>query len=200
MSSSDIEHEQNNVTDKSAESGSAASAEESAESSLDETGELTVEEQLKQAFKERDEHFDKLLRTQADLENYRRRIQKDLEEARKYQALGLARDLLPGLDNLSRAVEAAANSDKIDDLVTGVKMVLSQLEGILASHAVQPISAVGESFDPNFHEAIQQVSSEDHPPMTILQEVEKGYQLHDRVVRPSKVIVSSGPATQSKEE
>jgi molecular chaperone GrpE len=116
-----------------------------------------------------------------------------MEQSRQYQALPLARDLLPVLDNLRRALGAAEAAGNAAELVEGVNMVVKQFEDVLARHLVVPIEAVGQPFDAHLHEAVQQVPSPDHPPMTVVAEVERGYLLHDRVVRPAKVIVSSGP-------
>ncbi len=154
----------------------------------------SLADQLQQALSERNDYYDQMLRAQAELENYRRRTQNELDQMRRYQSLGLARDLLPGLDNLQRAVKAAEVSPNAEELLQGVQMVAAQFEEILSRHSVTPISALGEPFDPNRHEAVQQIPSGDHPPMTIVEEIERGYELHDRVVRPSKVIVSSRPA------
>src|SRR5690606_20743417 len=103
----------------------------------------------------------------------------------------------PGLDNLQRALQAAKTTRDLDQLVQGVQMVAQQLDDALARHNVTPIASHGEPFDPNVHEAIQQSPSNEHPALTVLHEVERGYKLRDRVVRPSKVIVSSGPPENS---
>lgn len=151
----------------------------------------SLDAQLQQALTERDEYKDKWARAMADLDNFRRRIQREMEEDRKYLALPLLKALLPGLDGLDRTLTAAETSKNADDLITGVKMVQKQFESSLGQFGVQAIAAVGLEFDPNIHEAITQMPSAEHPPMTVLQDVEKGYLLHDRVVRPSKVIVAS---------
>lgn len=140
---------------------------------------------------ERDDYKDKWARARADLDNYRRRVQREMDEDRKYSALPLLKAVLPGLDNLQRAVQAAATSRNADELITGVEMVTRQFDTALAAVGVTPIAAVGQPFDPNRHEAIAQQPSADHPPMTVLMEVERGYVLHDRVVRPTKVVVSA---------
>ena len=168
-----------------------APAEESAPASL--------EEQLEAAKTEGDNYLDQWKRAQAELENYKRRIHKEIEKNRLYQSLPLARDLLPALDNLQRAIKAAENSENIEELIEGVQMVAKQLEDILGRHSAVRIEAVGKPFDPNQHEALQHVPSDEHPPMTVLEEIEPGYVIHDRVVRPSKVIVSSGPAEEKSE-
>ena len=159
----------------------------------------TLEEQLAATRGERDENNDRFLRAQAELENYKRRTQRELAEERRYAALPIVRDLLPVIDNFQRALDAARNSEQASDLVEGLDMVIRQLGETLSRHGMTPIAALGEPFDPNLHEAVQQMPSEDHPPMTVLQELERGYTLHDRVVRPSKVIVSTAPAAASEE-
>ncbi len=141
---------------------------------------------------ERDDYKNKWARAMADLDNYRRRIQKEMEDDRKYAALPLLKAVLPGLDGLQLALKAAETSQNAEQLITGVQMVAKQFETSLANVGIKPIEAVGQPFDPNFHEAITQRPSADHPPMTVLDEVERGYTLHDRVVRPTKVIVSGG--------
>lgn len=155
----------------------------------------TLERQLADALAERDANHDRFLRSQAEFENYRKRAQREAGEERKFAPLPFVRDLLPVIDNLRRAADAARNVDQNSDLVQGIDLVLQQIEQTLASHGVTPIPAVGETFDPHLHEALTQMSSAEHPPMTILQELERGYKLHDRVVRPGKVIVSQAPPT-----
>ena len=159
----------------------------------------SIEEQLKAAVVERDTHYNAWMRAQADLENYRKRAQREAEEIRRYHTMSLMRDMLPGLDNLQRAISAAENSSNIEELLQGVRMVAGQFEAMLSNHALEPIEAAGKPFDPNKHEAVQQVPSAEYSPMTIIEEIERGYTLHDRVVRPSKVIVSSGPSEQTSE-
>lgn len=155
----------------------------------------TLTEQLQAATDERDEFKQKWLLAVADFDNYRRRLQKELEQDRRYAALPLARDLLPALDNLQRALEAARMAQDGTKLIEGVQMVAKQFDDILAKHSVVPINAVGKPFDPNLHQALQQVPAPDKPPMTVLTECERGYTIHDRIVRPSTVIVSA-PAAQ----
>ncbi len=154
---------------------------------------ISLLDQLAAARAERDANYDLYLRSQAELQNYRRRVQKEADELRQYQALPVARDLLPALDNLHRALAAAETSGNVKDLVNGVKLVARQIEAALGRHDVVPIDSAGKPFDPNLHQAIQQVPSDEHPPMTVVQEVERGFTLKDRVVRPATVIVSTSP-------
>jgi molecular chaperone GrpE len=140
-----------------------------------------------------DDFRDRWLRTQAELENFRKRSLKELEAERQYRSMPVVRDVLPVLDGLQRALQVAKSTKDVEQLLQGMDMVAQQFDAALARHSVVPIKAVGEPFDPNLHEAIQQAPSNEHPPMTVLFEVERGYQMFDRVVRPSKVIVSIKP-------
>jgi molecular chaperone GrpE len=157
------------------------------------------EDQLQAALAERDALMQKWLLAVADLDNYRRRVQKESEQERRYAALPLARDILPPLDNLHRALEAAKNGGDVNQLVQGVQMVTKQFDEVFAKHAIVPINAVDKPFDPNLHQAIQQVSAPGKPPLTVLTECERGYTLRDRVVRPSTVIVSAPAADQGSD-
>ena len=152
-----------------------------------------LEEQSQQLETERDQLLDRWKRAEAELDNFRKRARRDAEEQKKYQSLALARDILPALDNLGRAMDAAKQADDLEQLVQGVAMVTQQINEALARHQVLPIDAVGQPFDSELHEAFQQLPSAEHPPMTVIQELERGYKLHDRLVRPAKVIVSKAP-------
>lgn len=155
---------------------------------------VALQDQLAAAEAARDENHQKYLRTLAEADTYRRRVMKERDEDRKFASLAIVKDLLPNLDNLRRAVEAAQTASSIEDLSKGVGMVLKQIDETLAKHGAAPITAgPGLPFDPNQHEAVAQAPSADHPPMTVLQEFERGYVMHDRVIRPSKVLVSREP-------
>ncbi len=163
--------------------GSAPDGSEATESSADPAELQTRIDQLE----------DQLLRGQAELENFRRRSHRELAETRKYQSLPVIQDLLPSLDNLDRAVQSAEQTGDVTTLLEGIRMVAQQLTDTLKAHAATPIEAEGRPFDPNLHEALSQVPTPEHPPMTVIQVVETGYTMHDRVVRPAKVIVSCAP-------
>ncbi len=162
------------------------------EAGMESTMEFNPVEKL---LKEKSELEDRLLRTHAESENIRRRLRKEMDDARKYQNLDFARGVLPIVDNLTRAVGAAENNASMEQLLTGVKMVLKQFEDILSQYQITPIASVGQKFDPNIHEAISMQPSVDLEPNTVMQVVENGYQLHDRVIRPAKVIVSTPVAS-----
>jgi len=159
-----------------------------------------LREQLEAAIAERDANREQWLRSEAELENYRKRVHRENEEQFKFQSLSLARDLLPGLDNLDRAITAAEESGNVEDLIQGIRMVSQQFREVLSRHAIEAIPAKEQPFDPNLHEAVQQIPSADHPPMTVLEELETGYRMHERVIRPSKVLVSAPPLSPSQDE
>jgi molecular chaperone GrpE len=137
-----------------------------------------------------------VLRAQAELDNFRKRMRREMEEERRFASSSLLRDLFPALDNLERAVGAAEQSAGSAGVVQGVRMVAQQLGEILQQHGCRRIPTIGENFDPHLHEALAQQPSDDKPAGAILVEARAGYQLHDRVLRPAQVIISSGPATK----
>ncbi len=132
----------------------------------------------------------------AELENYRKRVQRDTEMQLKYANLPLVKDLLDVWDNLQRAMDAAdADDPATKALREGVGMVSQQMTDVLGRYGCKRVSALGEEFDPNIHEAISQMASDEYASGTVMNEVAVGYLLHDRVVRPSHVIVSTGAAS-----
>jgi molecular chaperone GrpE len=137
---------------------------------------------------------DRNLRLRAEIENVRARTARELADQNRYAALPLARDLLPVLDNIDRAIESSEKNGESGALVDGVRLVQQQLVAVLQQHQVKEIPALGEAFDPQFHAAILQQPSADVPAGHVSLVAQTGYQLHDRVVRPAQVIVSSGPS------
>lgn len=144
------------------------------------------------------EATNRALRAQADLENYRKRAQREIEEERKFANLPLLRDLLPVLDNIGRALDAAEKTNDAQTLTTGFRMVAKQLEDILGRYGCVRIAALGQPFDPHLHEAISQQPSDEHDANTVITVAQEGYRLHDRVIRPSQVVVSAKSTTGSK--
>lgn len=147
-------------------------------------------DELQRAIAEAAEYKNFALRAQAELENYRKRASRELQDERRYASMPLMRDLLPVLDNIDRAILAAEQNPESAGLLEGVKMVGELLRSVLEKHHCVSIASMHEPFDPNLHEAIQQLPSADHPPNTVIDVAQQGYQLHERVVRPSQVIVS----------
>ncbi|MEX2114591.1 MAG: nucleotide exchange factor GrpE [Pirellulales bacterium] len=138
---------------------------------------------------------DRVLRAQAELENSRKRMRREMEDERRFALIPLLHDLLPVLDNLARAIAAAEKSTGGNGLLEGVKMISQTLQEVLSRHHCQKIDALHQTFDPAFHQAISQQPSIEYPPNTVILVVQDGYMLHDRVVRPSQVIVSSAPTS-----
>lgn len=166
------------------------------ESQVSEVGMLRRELELKE--REAKENYDRFLRQAAELENFKKRIARDKAEAIQYANESLLRDLLPILDNLGRAVEHAKGEGNGKPLVEGVEMVLKGFLDVLNRHGVIQVSAMGEKFNPDKHEAVSQVESEDHEPNTVVEEHQKGYYLFDRLLRPSLVSVARPPETKEK--
>jgi len=135
---------------------------------------------------------DRCLRAQAELDNFRKRSQREFNDAQRYREIDLLRDLLPVLDNVHRAIEAADKTADIESLRSGFRMTAQQLEKLLAAHGCESIATDGEAFDPTVHEAILQQAAPGMPAGTVLGTALRGYRLHDRVVRPAQVIVAQG--------
>jgi molecular chaperone GrpE len=138
---------------------------------------------------------DQLLRMAADFDNFRKRMRKERSELERYGGERAFRDLLGAIDNLERALAYA--KDDSSPIVQGVQMVHKQLLDTLASHGVHPFTSEGQAFDPERHEAMTQAPSATVPPGIVLQEIERGYTLHERLLRPAKVVVASRPAMES---
>lgn len=150
-------------------------------------------ERLKEAHERAKDFQDRAIRSAADLENYRKRAQKEKEDVQKFGVEKLLKDLLPVVDNLDRAIDAASKSTDFDSFQKGVAMTRKSFEDALARHGVKGFSARGQPFDPRLHEAIQQVESADVPSGHVLYEVTRGFFLNDRLVRPSMVVVARAP-------
>lgn len=154
-----------------------------------------LEAQLEESFKRgrdtgerlRDTH-ERLLRTAAEFDNFKKRAQKEKDDAAKFGNEKLLKEFLPVMDNLERALDHAEQHD-LKQVIEGVKLVQKLFESTLARHGVVGFSAVGLPFDPAFHEALMQQES-DQPPNTVVSEMAKGYKLHDRLVRPAAVVVA----------
>jgi molecular chaperone GrpE len=149
--------------------------------------ELSELEQLRIDF---DEAKNRSLRALADLENFRNRTNRQAAEERKYANLDLLRELLPIWDNIGRALEAVDKSHSLESLVEGVQMVHVQFLDVLKKFHCEKIEALHQLFDPNFHASIAQLSNEEHPTNTVIEEVQTGFKLFDRVVRPSQVVLA----------
>jgi molecular chaperone GrpE len=135
---------------------------------------------------------DKYLRALAEHENARRRIRQQSEDSVRVQKENLLRDLLPIVDNLERAVDAAKGKGDGRSIIEGVQLVLASLIDLLKVNGVRPITSLGEPFNPNRHEAADHVPHSSHPPNTVVAEFHRGYTINDKVLRPARVVVSKG--------
>lgn len=152
---------------------------------------LTLEAELVKAKAKAEDHYGQLQRLQADFDNYRKRTQKEKTELIKYASERLVGELLPVLDNFERAVSAAKVNPDFTAFSQGVEMILRQMQTALSKEGLRAMDAVGQLFDPNLHEAVLRVASEEHPENTVVEELQKGYYLKEKVLRPCMVKVSN---------
>jgi molecular chaperone GrpE len=153
-----------------------------------------LEAQIAEKDKELAELKDRYLRTLADNENARKRIRQQSEETVRRQRENLLRDLLPIVDNLERAVEAARGGGNGKSIVEGVELVLRSMLDFLKGHEVTQVHSVGHPFDPQRHEAVDQIETHEHPANTVVNEFSRGYQIGDRLLRPARVSVAKRAA------
>ncbi|ALC81680.1 MULTISPECIES: nucleotide exchange factor GrpE [Bacillus] len=137
-----------------------------------------------------DEKENKILRVQADFENYKRRTRTEQETIQKYRSQNIVTEILPALDSFERALQINPENDQTESLLQGMQMVQRQLVEALTKEGVEIIPAVGEEFDPTLHQAVMQVEDESYDSNVVVEELQKGYKLKDRVIRPSMVKVN----------
>ncbi|WP_077299406.1 nucleotide exchange factor GrpE [Virgibacillus pantothenticus] len=186
--------EENNVNeevveDETAESVEVLDKEETEEANDSEEDTSQLQSKLNALQAEKDELYQQLLRVQAEYDNFKKRTIKEREAARKYQSQDLIQELLPALDNFERALQVE-KTEATASIIDGISMVYNQLKEALASQGAEEIPAVGEEFDPNIHHAVMQVEDDDQPSNTVVEELQKGYKLKDRVIRPAMVKVT----------
>lgn len=155
---------------------------------------------LEEDLKKNEEHIreleDRLLRGRAELENLRKRLHKEMQEALKYAIEPFLKEFLPSIDNLERALDAAKSSHNVEALVEGVTLTLNEIRKVLAKHGIKEVESLGRSFDPRVHEALERLETDEVPNGHISREYQKGYLLHDRLIRPAKVAVSVNKVTE----
>lgn len=177
-------------TPNTGESGSAEEAVNQQEipetESADEAGSAELEKLQAEVL----EHQQRTLRVQADFDNFRRRTQKEKEDLGKYASSKLITELLPVIDNFERALQASEENPEFESFSKGVSMIFRQLESVLATEGLTAMKSVGEPFNPEYHQAIMQVESDEYEEGIVVEEVQKGYMLKDKVLRPAMVKVS----------
>lgn len=173
----------------------------------EEEKEISPEEQLQadldKALCEAKAHQEQYLRTLADMENLRKRTQREKEELGKFANENILREILPVIDNLERAVEHAELAEMGETgagLLEGVQMTLEQFSQVLSRFGVTPVESLGQPFDPALHQAMGQMETEDFPANAVAQQMQKGYQLNDRLLRPAMVMVAKAPVASEPEE
>ena len=194
------------IEDDSEEMPYDAAPESAAEPAVDEPAPAgdpvkTLEDALAQAQTDARENKDRMLRMAAELENFKKRAAREQDDLRKFATENLIRQLLTVVDNLERAIESAnAENANVQSVVDGVSLTRSEVMKILEQQHVVPINALGESFDPAFHQAMCQEPCSDAPPNRVIKEFQKGYLIHDRLLRPAMVVVSTTGACGAPDE
>lgn len=151
-----------------------------------------LEAALGEAEREAAEQREAMLRLHAEMENLRKRLQRDLERSRKRALESIMNDLLPVRDSLEKGLQAAEEEASVASLREGKALIMRMLGKVMSDHGLEEIDPVGETFDPEFHEAMSMVPSPEHGENEVIEVVQKGYRLHDRLIRPARVVVASG--------
>lgn len=149
----------------------------------------SLQSKIESLQQEKEEMQQRTLRIQAEFDNFKKRSQKEKEADRKYKAQAIVTELLPAIDNFERALEIET-TEATASLVEGITMVYRQLQDALKSQGVEPIESIGKPFDPNLHHAVMQIEDEEIESNTVVEEMQKGYMLKDRVIRPAMVKVN----------
>ncbi|SMF88617.1 molecular chaperone GrpE [Paenibacillus uliginis N3/975] len=167
-----------------------SSNEENVSQETNSSEEAGLQAEIENLRNEMSEHQQRTLRVQADYDNFRRRTQKEKEELAKYASSKLVTELLPVFDNFERALAATEDNPEFESFSKGVGMIFRQLETVLNAEGLTAMNSVGQPFNPEFHQAIMQVESDDYEEGIVVEEVQKGYMLKDKVLRPAMVKVS----------
>jgi len=150
-----------------------------------------METRLESVEQEAKEAHDRFLRVSAEFENYKKRSAREMDEFRKFANESLLREMLTVVDNLERALNSSNNDNQANShIAEGVDMTLKEILKVFEKFNVKPIEALGKPFDPNFHQAAMREETNERPENTVLNELEKGYMIHDRLLRPAMVVVS----------
>ncbi|MCM8780490.1 MAG: nucleotide exchange factor GrpE [Candidatus Omnitrophica bacterium] len=189
------QHQQDYKEDKHRENKKEELSKEEKTVSLKESEYLKLKEEAQKA----QEYWDRLLRLQADFENTRKRLEREKQEFVKFATEGIVVELLNILDDLERTVELAQSKHQdLAAFLKGVEMILAHLYEMLKDYGLKPIEAKGKLFDPHYHEALLQVEDNSVPENTVIEELQKGYLLYDKVIRTAKVKVSKQKVQQEK--
>ncbi|KXG44998.1 molecular chaperone GrpE [Tepidibacillus decaturensis] len=180
-----MEEENENVAEQE------VSAEMNNEKDSNEVGVQEEQDEVSQLKQTIEELQNRLLRTQADFENFRKRTRVEKEELAKYATAKLVESLLPAIDNFERAIDSSKDSQNLDLFLQGVEMVYRQIEQVLTQEGLEKIEAVGQPFNPEIHQAVMQVETDEFDSGIVVEELQKGYKLKEKVIRPSMVKVNA---------
>jgi molecular chaperone GrpE len=160
-----------------------------------------LQEKFKKTEEEAKQSYDRYLRVSADFENYKKRSAREMDDFRKFANQNLVKELLPIVDNLELAIKSAQENKNVDtNLLDGVDLTLKEILKIFEKYHVKPIEALGKTFDPRYHEAVMQEETDKHPENVITNEMQKGYLIHDRLLRPSMVVVAASKKPDDDKE
>jgi molecular chaperone GrpE len=166
-----------------------------------ETSLKEIEARLEAKEEEAKETYDRLLRVSADFENYKKRAAREMEDLRKYANQSLLKEMLSVVDNLELAINSSNEGPKTDEsLIKGLNLTLNEILKVFEKFDVRPIEALGKNFDPAFHEAVMREETDDYPENTVISEFQKGYLIHDRLLRPAMVVVAMPKTKPPKSE
>ena len=194
-----IETEPEETSDKDIVSEKSDSGEEKNDAAGDPLKETQAE--LETAKQETKETYDRFLRVSAEFENYKKRSAREMDDFRKYANQSLIKEMLAVVDNLERALNSSNGSSSIDKcMADGVNLTLKEILKVFEKFNVKPIESIGQPFDPTFHQAMMQEETDEHPENTIITELQKGYMIHDRLLRPSMVVVAAAKAEGKEAE
>jgi len=202
----EIQTDLNGDPKKETDAGAAARARENPQNKPEKTDQVKVDDpikdleaQLEDKEQEAKENYDRLLRVSAEFENYKKRTSRELEEFRKFANQSLIKELLSVVDNLELAMNSANGHETIDQgLLQGLDMTHTEILKVFEKFNVKPIEAKGRIFDPTFHEAVMQEETDEFDENTVINELQKGYLIHDRLLRPSMVVVARASEKKNK--
>ena len=151
-----------------------------------------IQRELESARQETKETYDRFLRISAEFENYKKRSAREMDDFRKFANQSLIKEMLAVVDNLERALVSSNGNSSVDKCMTdGVNLTLREILKVFEKFNVKSIKSIGQPFDPNFHQAMMQEETDDYPENTVITELQKGYMIHDRLLRPSMVVVAA---------
>jgi molecular chaperone GrpE len=160
-----------------------------------------LEEKFRKSEEEAKQSYDRYLRVSADFENYKKRTAREMDDFRKFANQSLVKELLPIVDNLELAIKSANENKNVDNrLLDGVDLTLKEILKIFEKYNVKSIEALGKTFDPRYHEAVMREETDKHPENSITNELQKGYLIHDRLIRPSMVVVAAPKKSDDDKE